>query len=75
MHPFSQSIAACITGIGLNAQTSDPNTTRSKPEISTDAGSITVLSSLFAILPKNKEAGEPVIGLSVSNFYQLRIKS
>jgi hypothetical protein len=47
-------IAARITGVGLNAQTGDPNTTRSNPEISTDAGSITVFSHY---VPFCKEQG------------------
>jgi len=55
IHPSRPSIAACIAGVGLNAHTGDPNTTRSYSDTSGDEGSIVVFSSPLAILHRTRK--------------------
>ena len=59
---------------GLNAQTGDPNTTRSYSETSVDDGSIVVFFLLLAILQHTRKRVSRVIGCRVTDFDQACIK-
>ena len=60
--------------VGLNAQTGDPNTTRSYSETSVDDGSIVVFFSLLAILQDTRKRVSRVVGCSATDFDQVCIK-
>ena len=54
LHPLRDSIAVWIAGVGLNAQTGDPNMSKSKSDTSITAGSISFLSSKRAFCTREE---------------------